>query len=119
MQSPGSLDRLMNILTASFFAQIAVLIFLAAIPVPEIGSIPEAMAMPIFLVVVPVLLVSGFAFWISLGMLAAKTGRSGVVWVGLSFITAPIGSIIAYSRMLNIVKGLREETGPGAVAQSL
>ena len=118
MQSPESLDRLMSILTASFYAQIAILIFLAAIPVPEIGSIPEAMAMPIFLVVVLVLLASGFAFWISLGMLAAKTGRRGIVWVGLAFITAPIGSIIAYSRMLNVVKGRREQIGPGAAAQS-
>jgi hypothetical protein len=41
-------------------------------------------------------LAAGAAFHVVLGMLAHALGRSPIVWVGISFLTAPFGSLISY-----------------------
>ena len=45
-------------------------------------------------------LVGILAFYIILGILAARKNRCVVCWVGLSFLTSPIGPIVAYFMML-------------------
>ena len=42
-------------------------------------------------------------FYISLGILAARLGKSWIVWVGLTIIAKPIGTIVAYFRMRLLV----------------
>lgn len=49
-------------------------------------------------------IVSGFAFYLALGVLASRLGRSWIVWVGMSMITNPIGPIVAYVRMRQLVE---------------
>ncbi|APG25959.1 hypothetical protein [Syntrophotalea acetylenica] len=50
-----------------------------------------------------IIFIMGILFIFSLGGLAGDLNRSGIVWIGLSIITAPIGPIVAFSMMRNIV----------------
>lgn len=47
---------------------------------------------------------AGVAFWISLGTLARRLGRSVIIWVGLTFITSPIGPVVSYFWMRSLAK---------------
>jgi len=51
------------------------------------------------IVMVLVLFASAISFYISLGLLAKRLGRSWIVWVGLTIITKPIGMFVAYFMM--------------------
>ena len=44
---------------------------------------------------------SGMTFLVSLGLLASRTGRSVVVWVGLTIIGGPIGVLVSFILMLD------------------
>ncbi|MEW8624169.1 MAG: hypothetical protein AB2551_00280 [Candidatus Thiodiazotropha sp.] len=41
------------------------------------------------------------SYYIVLGVLAVKKGRSAIKWVGLSILTSPFGLIFSYFMMLN------------------
>ena len=45
------------------------------------------------------LVISGFMFYYYLGNCVAYLNKSTIVWVGLSFMSAPIGPIIAYYKL--------------------
>lgn len=49
-------------------------------------------------------IVSGSAWYISLGVAASRLGRSWLAWVALSSITAPLGSLAAFLMMLGHMK---------------
>lgn len=47
-------------------------------------------------------------FYICLGILAKRLGRSWITWVGLTFITKPIGPFVAYFKIRNLVADSRK-----------
>jgi len=51
---------------------------------------------------------SGVAWYITLGMTAHRLGRRWVVWTGISFISAPIGPFVVYPLMLGHIKAAHE-----------
>jgi len=51
-----------------------------------------------------VMLLTSLLFYINLGILAKKMGRSWIVWVGLTFITKPIGPIVSFFWIRSLVK---------------
>jgi hypothetical protein len=61
-----------------------------------------------------VLNVASWSFLISLGVLASRTGRSWILWAGLTFITGPLGTILSYFAMSNRIKD--EQVGRRAPA---
>jgi hypothetical protein len=66
---------------------------------PTHEGIAPAEALLLFLMVV-----AGFAWYITLGMIAHRLGRRWLVWIGISFITAPIGPLVVYPLMLSHIK---------------
>jgi hypothetical protein len=48
--------------------------------------------------------VGSLIFYVFLGMLARRLGKSWILWVGLTIITKPIGTIVAYLMMRDYVK---------------
>lgn len=44
------------------------------------------------------------SFYISLGMLAKRLGKSWITWVGLTIITSPFGPVVAFIGMCSLVK---------------
>ncbi len=46
--------------------------------------------------------ISGFLYYISLGILAHKNNKSFIVWVGLSMLTSPIGFIVSFLLMRDV-----------------
>ena len=70
---------------------------------PTIGNtLGEDLLAKILGVVVIALVVSGLMFYYYLSCCVAVLRKSTIVWVGLSFITAPIGPIVAYWKMRGI-----------------
>jgi hypothetical protein len=66
-----------------------------------VGLIALALMMPkhssiVALIFAPGVMACILMFYISLGQLAARMGKSWITWVGLSFITSPVGPIVAY-----------------------
>ncbi|MCD6390172.1 MAG: hypothetical protein J7L69_12235 [Desulfobulbaceae bacterium] len=59
---------------------------------------------------VVLMVVAGPLWHVSLGMLAHRLGRRWLVWVGLSFITSPIGPLIIFPLMLGHMKVARQNT---------
>jgi hypothetical protein len=55
----------------------------------------------------------GIAFYVSLGMLAVRLGRSVVLWVGGSMLTSPFGPIFAYVHMQGLVRAQASSTAAG------
>lgn len=55
-------------------------------------------------VLIGALVVSSIVFYVGLGLLAKRLGKSQVLWIGGAFVTAPIGPIVAYITMLSILK---------------
>jgi hypothetical protein len=51
-----------------------------------------------------VLIAAGPVFYVTLGMLAARLGYSWITWVGLAFITAPVGPFVAWGMMSQRVR---------------
>ena len=68
-----------------------------------------------FLGLVLVMCAAGLAFYISLGVLASRLGRSPIVWVGLAFIFGPFGAIGTFVAMLSHVKDELSREASGAV----
>lgn len=62
------------------------------------------------------MLVGGFGFYICLGILAKRLGKSWIIWVGLTVLTNPIGAFVAYFRMRSLViegkQEVNDETAP-------
>ena len=89
------LDKPMRVLTMSFLLEIAS--FVTIILLPTEGKAQGSLI--IIFSCLFILVVAGLSFYVSLGMLASRLDKSWIVWVGLTIITKPIGSIIAYFMM--------------------
>lgn len=63
---------------------------------------------PIAMLLVILMVASGPVWYTSLGMLANRLGRRWLVWVGLSFITSPIGPLVIFPLMLGHIKAARQ-----------
>ena len=55
-----------------------------------------------------IMVVAGLVWYVSLGILAHRLGRSWLVWVGLSFITSPIGPLVIFPLMLGHIRAARQ-----------
>ena len=93
------LVRPFRFLNGSFLVSIA-----ATILVVMTGSEPAELPSGGYMLSFLVLILSGWTFWISLGVLASRLGRSPIIWVGVPFITSPIGPIVAYFMMRSRVQ---------------
>jgi hypothetical protein len=60
------------------------------------------------------MLASGPVWYVSLGILANRLGRNWLVWVGLSFLTAPIGPLITFPLMLGHIRAARHSEAVSA-----
>ena len=87
--------RPMKALTASYIGQWCAfaLIYIA-------GTTDKSLHIPgVDALAAMLLVVSSIAYYISLGILAKRSGRSWIVWVGLTILINPIGWIVAYFMM--------------------
>ena len=94
------LDRLLTALTVSFLVELATTVLFVVL-VSASSSEPFS---PILAVCLLGMVVAGLAFYILLGSLASRMGKSWIVWVGLTIITKPIGSFVAYFMIRQRVK---------------
>lgn len=79
---------------------------LAAIVVyPSLGKGPSFMLLALGLTAVLLLI----AYYFAIGIYASRTGRSAVVWGGLSFLLAPFGVWISYIASFFIGKAPRSK----------
>ena len=92
-------NRLMQYLTWSFIAGVSGFV---ALMVAGTVSLEEGMS-PFIIICVLAMVSASFPFYICLGILAKRMGRSWITWVGLTFITKPIGPLVAYFKMRNLV----------------
>ena len=53
----------------------------------------------LIVLVLVALVVAGTVYFVSLGILAKRTGGNWVVWVGLSILSFPLGPVVAYFLM--------------------
>jgi hypothetical protein len=95
------LDRPLKFLDWGFTGMVvAVLLFVAAAFVfggpSELPPTVESLSV---IGVVGLLYAAGWLFAASLAVLAHRTGRSWIVWLGLTWLTAPIGPVVAYMSM--------------------
>lgn len=67
---------------------------------------------PVAMLLVILMVVAGSVWYISLGTLANRLGRRWLVWVGLSFITSPIGPLVIFPLMLGHIKAARQVMSP-------
>ena len=88
------------------------LIVLGVAPPRRHGSITSVEAILAFVIVI-LMLAASLVWYVSLGVLAHRLRRRWLVWVGLSFITSPIGPLIIFPLMLGHVRAAR----PPASAQ--
>jgi 4-amino-4-deoxy-L-arabinose transferase-like glycosyltransferase len=94
-----SLRKLLHLVIGSFIGSYAavVLAFLFVALTPSHSG-------PLAALLAPAIIALGFTlFYISLGKLAKRLGRSWIVWVGLCILTKPIGPIVACIRMKMLV----------------
>ena len=63
---------------------------------------------PVEAILLLLMVVAGWAWYITLGIIAHRLGRRWLVWTGLSFITTPIGPLIVYPLMLSHIKAARD-----------
>ena len=63
---------------------------------------------PVEAVLLLVMVAAGWAWYITLGIIAHRLGRRWLVWTGLSFITTPIGPLIVYPLMLSHIQAARD-----------
>jgi hypothetical protein len=74
---------------------------------------PPAPPPPIVPLLIAIMFVALF-FFIALGQLARRLDKSSILWVGLSVLTWPLGSLIAFFLMRDKVKAaIRETAEPG------
>ncbi len=61
---------------------------------------------------VPLMVVFGWAWIISLGIVTSRLGKSWILWCGLSIIFSPISPLIIYFMMIeNIKNALNQSSG--------
>lgn len=102
MTNTARLSRPFQILTWSL--AIAVASFVIAVASIVIANGEQIKGFAVFeSILISAFLISGLVFYVSLGMLAKRLGRSWIVWIGLTFITKPIGPFVAYFRMRRLV----------------
>jgi len=65
---------------------------------------------------VALMVLSGPVWYVSLGMLANRLGRRWLVWVGLSFITSPIGPFVIFPLMLGHMRAARQAAPASAAS---
>jgi len=82
---------------------ILVLSAIAFVYVAQLGDKPEA-AQTLSALLVLSIFASWIAFYVFLANLAIRLKRSVVVWVGLTFLTQPLGPIYAFTRMSDLVQ---------------
>jgi hypothetical protein len=99
-------NRLMQYLTWSFVAGVSGFLVLMVIGIVA----PSTGLSPIVIVCLLVMVSAGFPFYICLGILAKQMGRSWITWVGMTFITKPIGPFVAYFKMRDLVNLETENT---------
>lgn len=91
---PGALRRLTDAMTASLVMQAVCMVLPVLVGTMSVG----AAAALLFTIVA-----AGIVFLTCLGRLAARLGRSWLLWVGMTMIT-PFGPFIAYFMMRSLVK---------------
>lgn len=99
MTSTARLSRPFQVLTWSFVVTITSIVMLVMLA----GGEQTKGISPLEGIVILAMVLSGLTFYVSLGMLAKRLGRGWIVWVGLTFITKPIGPFVAYFRMRHLV----------------
>ena len=72
------------------------ILFIMQQPSPDAG--------PIYFLLVILIYAAGLVWHISLGLLANRLGRRWWVWVGLSFLTLPIGPLVIFWLMRKDIK---------------
>jgi len=93
-----SLSTALTYLTWAFAAYIVG--FASVIVGPLMGRhVPDG----VFQILALCMIVGMLGFHIVLGIMAARLQRSLVLWVGATFITMPIGPIVAYINMRSLV----------------
>ena len=63
---------------------------------------------PVESILLSLMVAAGWAWYVTLGIIAHRLGRRWLVWTGLSFITTQIGSLIVYPLMLSHIKAARD-----------
>lgn len=51
-----------------------------------------------------IFVLSSIVFYVGLGLLVKRLGKSLLIWIGGALVTTPIGPIVAYMTMLSILK---------------
>ena len=77
--------------------------FIGIIAYGTLGPTHEGIA-PAEVLLLFLMVPAGFAWYITLGMIAHRLGRRWLVWTGLSFVTAPFGPLVVYPLMLSHIK---------------
>jgi hypothetical protein len=112
MREPsGNLSRLLRSLTRNLVASLVATVFFIGLSATTMtgGSTAVARGVAADILLTFVLLASALVmlgstlkFWVALGMLASRLGRSPIVWIGLPLITSPIGRFLAYFWMRSL-----------------
>lgn len=71
---------------------------------------------PITMFLVILMVAAGPVWYTSLGMLAKRLGRRPLVWVGLSFVTSPIGPLVIFPLMLGHIKTASKAMAPPSIS---
>lgn len=96
------LNTPMRNLTWSFLLSV-----LCVVAVVAQSEISKSYPLPawLFLLILSVLLIAGIVYYVSLGILAKRLGKSWITWIGLTVITKPFGPVVAYFLMRRLVLG--------------
>ena len=96
----SELARSLAILTWSLAAMCGAFYAFVMLALNKVSNPPDVVSS----LLVSTTILAGALFYVYLGVLAARLERSVLVWVGLTFITKPIGPIVAYFRMRRLVQ---------------
>jgi hypothetical protein len=113
MREPhDDLVRPLRSLTRNLVASLLATVFFFVVSAATVGStepvtrgpVADGLFSLVLLVLAFVMLGSSLKFWVALGMLSSRLGRSPIVWIGLPIITSPIGPFVAYFWMRGLAK---------------
>ena len=104
--SRSDLRRPSTFLHASFIAWSLAIV--AAIVATVLLTDPDAESLVVGILVIA-FAVAGWAYLMALAILASRTGRSGILWAGLAFITSPIGVVVSYPMMIGALRRRDED----------
>ena len=96
-------------LTGSFWVYLGCLVLLYIVFAHQ----PKELADVFIEGLAAVLACSALVFYVSLGVLASRMGKSWVIWVSGTFLTTPVGIIFSYWGMKNRLRTLRESATAG------